>query len=377
MRSELPGARLLCALLAGAVLTASAPAIGESMLDKLKKQAKDTVEQNKKQAKQTVQEAAAIDETVTPSSLRADLERMWQECYAQSAQSTEYRKCASICNAASKSILDSTAASAANQTTYQKCKISHGAALGSAPTVVQTEKEKQLQLPAGALPKETSTPAAKKPAATPAAAVSATSVKPAAKPVTSPVPANGASPNASVKSDAAAFANECQKFPQYSDTYDCKCLGEKYLTTSSTLYAQQRQEWDSTGKAYAEDRLARAKKMAAEKGSGTALAYEQKRYDEAVKASTANPPADVVKLYLFSKDGEGKQCLSSSSMVQSQTEQCLNSPMKKTALGTPRDATFCACYGKKYAAMMQGDFPAQAASTAINYCDPKSPLYMK
>src|SRR5687767_5951961 len=142
----------LVSVFAAMILSVAPPASGESMFDKLKKQAKDSLDQNKKQAQKTVEESAGVDTSQSPASYRADLEQKWKACYDQMLASSEYQQCASICNAARQSIADSEPASLGNKATWQRCQDSHTKALSSAPAKKLSAKEKAQGLPAGALP---------------------------------------------------------------------------------------------------------------------------------------------------------------------------------------------------------------------------------
>jgi hypothetical protein len=139
-------------VLAGVMLSAAPPVCGESVFDKLKKQAKDSLDQNKKQAQKTVEDSAGVDTSQSPASYRADLEQKWKACYDQMLASNAYQQCASICNAARQSIADSEPASLGNKATWQRCQDSYGKALASAPAKPLSAKEKAQGLPAGALP---------------------------------------------------------------------------------------------------------------------------------------------------------------------------------------------------------------------------------
>ncbi len=134
------------------MMSAAPPACGESVFDKLKKQAKDSLDQNKKQAQKTVEDSAGVDTSQSPASYRADLDQKWKACYDQMLASSEYKQCASICNAARQSIVDSEPASLGNKATWQRCQDSHAKALSSAPAKKLSAKEKAQGLPAGALP---------------------------------------------------------------------------------------------------------------------------------------------------------------------------------------------------------------------------------
>lgn len=151
MRLDALRSSVLISILAGVMLSAAPPISAESVFDKLKKQAKDSLDQNKKQAKKTVEESAGVDSSQSPASYRADLDQKWKACYEQMLTSDEYKQCASICNVSRQSIADFEGAAASNSATWQRCKDSHDKALVSAPAKNQSAKEKAQGLPAGTL----------------------------------------------------------------------------------------------------------------------------------------------------------------------------------------------------------------------------------
>jgi hypothetical protein len=109
-----PAKSVFASVVTAVMLSAAPPACGESVFEKLKKQAKDSLDQNKKQAQKTVEDSAGVDTSQSPASYRADLEQKWKACYDQMLASSEYQQCASICNAARQSIADSEPASLGN-----------------------------------------------------------------------------------------------------------------------------------------------------------------------------------------------------------------------------------------------------------------------
>ncbi len=163
MRSGyLEGARVAIAL--ASVMWMASPVVhGENVFDTLKKQAQGTLDKAKKQpkqlaeqgrqdAKKTLEESIGIDAAASPGQLRDDAARMHKQCYENVLAGPEYRECATTCNVASLSMADAEPASRGNKATWQKCKDSHTVALNSAsPSTEQSDKEKQLKLPAGTL----------------------------------------------------------------------------------------------------------------------------------------------------------------------------------------------------------------------------------
>jgi hypothetical protein len=448
---------VLASVLAAVMLSAAPPASGESVFDKLKKQAKDSLDQNKKQAQKTVEDSAGVDTSQSPASYRADLEQKWKACYDQMLASSEYQQCASICNAARQSIADSEPASLGNKATWQRCQDSHTKALSSAPAKKLSAKEKAQGLPAGALPGsqklesaatvggidvtnasavradtdrmrsecqarrkegrqfgscattcsqssqkiydasnaiadngvawqtckgvydsamgvtkavsgDNSAPAAKA-AAAPAAAPAAT--KTAQKPSAKPAPKSSLTATAADKAAADKYAQQCAANYHLSGTYDCQCMRDKYLTASLVVREKAIQNWETTGEPYLRDQIDRAK------AAGKDPKFPQKRYDEGKTNAYATPRQDEVSLQLTSNGGEAPMCYSQANIAKTKKAECLSGTWgKKTAMGTPIDGKYCACFSEKYAdAMLSGTDGGQVTGVATSACDTESPLY--
>jgi hypothetical protein len=441
------------------MLSAAPPACGESVFDKLKKQAKDSLDQNKKQAQKTVEDSAGVDTSQSPASYRADLEQKWKACYGQMMTSSEYQQCASICNAARQSIADSEPASLGNKATWQRCQDSHAKALSSAPARKLSAKEKAQGLPAGALPGwqkvestakvggvdvtnasavradtermrsecqarrkegnqfgycattcsqssqkiydasngiadngvawqkckgvydsamgvakvvngDTSAPAAKPDATTAPIAAPATT-KTAQKPAAKPAPKSSLTATAADKAAADKYAQQCAANYHLSGTYDCQCMREKYLAASLVVREKAIQTWETTGEPYLRDQIDRAK------AAGKDSKFPQKRYDEGKTNAYATPRQDEVSLQLTSNGGEAPLCYSQANIAKTKKAECLSGNWgKKTAMGTPIDGKYCACFSEKYAdAMLNGTDGGQVTGVATSACDTESPLY--